>query len=484
MATLHKFTYSDADACFFEAMRVNIPSKENARADGHARIDRTQSDKNVVLKINPCMDPNNFKKQKLNGKEKYHSGDQIAAYHKSVTGKAPKMNCSNKQQNKAIGCIITIVEEYIAYKRPELTEEEETILYDYIENKRKMPKELAMKLTRFIWSEQEVKTLTEQFFVPVYKSFLKIAGIREEDVLFAVVHFDESTPHLHIVALPTVEMEYEEDVCNKRSGRLLHKAGEKRITFSMDRFNYHSKEDGKSFFESYHEKLIEELLSRNVPYADKLLNGATDKGNLNINRLSREQRDEGVLLKECVRWWKKQKKKAIDEIEQLYNTVEALEEESVPLQQLFVSVKDGVAKLKKSISEMIERIIDEVTGKMVSGLFDFVQNYALLYHQAKTTKEREDLAFSMKLNLGEMISRAIRGSDYLSLLKEPNSQITILEEAVEKFETNQGCFAKQLSSTKALLNEAYNEAIDAQKTEEGKNISFLDEDEEEEMELG
>ena len=73
---------------------------------------------------------------------------------------------------------------------------------------------------------------------------------------------------------------------------------------------------------------------------------------------------------------------------------------------------------------------------------------------------------------------------YIVKADETKNRITILEDALELYETKQGCFAKQLSSTKALLNEAYNEAIDAQKTEEGKDISFLNEDEEEEMELG
>ena len=470
---MHKYNYADADACFFEAMRVNMPKTENARTDGHARIDKTQTEKNVVLIINPCMDTNNFKKQKLYGKERYHSGDQIAAYHKFVTGKAARMNGKNKQLSKAIGLIITIPEEYLSYKRPELSEEEEVCLCDYIENGKKIPEELAKKLTRLVWSEDEVKTLTEQFFIPVYESFLKIAGIREDDVLFAVIHFDETTPHLHIMALPTIEKEYEEDVCNKRSGWLLHKAGEKQITFSMDRFNYHNKEDGKSFFESFHERLIEELQSRNVPYADRLLNGATDKGNIDINRLSREQRDEGILLKESVRWLKKQKKKEIEEIEHLYTTVVALEEESVPLQQLFVTTKDSVKSLKKDMEEIAEKIQNDVTGEISIRLHDLMNDFVFQYHNAKTAKEREDLVLRVQLNTDEIVYKTVCGSDYSSLIDETKNRITILEDALELYETKQGCHSIQLKATKERLQDIYEEA-----TAEG-NVELLDEDEEE-----
>ena len=62
---------------------------------------------------------------------------------------------------------------------------------------------------------------------------------------------------------------------------------------------------------------------------------------------------------------------------------------------------------------------------------------------------------------------------YIVKADETKNRITILDDALELYETKQGCHTIQLKATKEQLQDIYEEAT----TEE--NVEFLDEDEEE-----
>ena len=62
---------------------------------------------------------------------------------------------------------------------------------------------------------------------------------------------------------------------------------------------------------------------------------------------------------------------------------------------------------------------------------------------------------------------------YIVNADETKNRITILEDALELYETKQGCHSIQLKATKEQLQDIYEEAT----AEE--NVEFLDEDEEE-----
>lgn len=265
------FPYKEAEACYYEVTRIIIgPSSEwSVTKEGNALIDPERTADNYeIVPHHEALNPANI------GKEE--RGKAIAEYHKAVTGRSARMNGQEKQLSKAVGVIITLPRNYLTVDY-DLTEEEYAAIAHKVERGDKKDVESAYyksamnKHQEHKYSEGEKKEI-RKFFDTAFKAWLKVAGIREQDVLYAVVHMDETFPHLHIMALPTYVKENGE------------------ITFSTDKYNNRR----THYYDTFHTDMIREMARYGID-ASGLLNGVTEGRGFRPADFSREQREEGVL---------------------------------------------------------------------------------------------------------------------------------------------------------------------------------------------
>lgn len=264
------FPYKEAEACYYEVTRIiKGPSSEwSVTKEGNALIAPERTAENYeIVPHHEALNPANI------GKER--RGKAIAEYHKAVTGRSARMNGQEKQLSKAVGVIITLPRNYLTVDY-DLTEEEYAAIAHKVERGDKKDVESAYyksamnKHQEHKYSEEEKKEI-RKFFETAFKAWLKVAGIREQDVLYAVVHMDETFPHLHIMALPTYVKENGE------------------ITFSTDKYNNRR----THYYDTFHTDMIREMARYGID-ASGLLNGATEGRGFRPADFSREQREEGV----------------------------------------------------------------------------------------------------------------------------------------------------------------------------------------------
>lgn len=264
------FSYKEAEACYYEVTRIiKGPSSEwSVTKEGNALIAPERTAENYeIVPHHEALNPANI------GKEE--RGKAIAEYHKAVTGRSARMNGQEKQLSKAVGVIITLPRNYLKVDY-DLTEEEYAAIAHKVERDDKKDVESAYyksamnKHQEHKYSEEEKKEI-RKFFETAFKAWLKVAGIREQDALYAVVHMDETFPHLHIMALPTYVKENGE------------------ITFSTDKYNNRR----THYYDTFHTDMIQEMARYGID-ASGLLNGATEGRGFRPADFSREQRKEGV----------------------------------------------------------------------------------------------------------------------------------------------------------------------------------------------
>lgn len=321
---MERFTYAQAESALYEAMRwLGVDGKILAERESRARIDERLTCHNICY-VKECLMPDGKYRTKKYAKE--HRGEAIAAYHNSQTSSQSRAMMSGQRESNAVGVVATLPRDNPWLVRAELTDEE----YEYLRDKmieklhdstshtrdEALEKSIREKLTRIRPTEEEMEQINA-FLLAVMDAWLEVCRIRQEDVLFYALHWDESFPHVHAMALPTVERTYEEDIYSKRAKKdgthtLLHKAGETAITYSVSRFYadaYYGEDEKRHypFMESYHQKVIEclqnnpELSDEIRQTAGKLLNGATKQRAFIPRDYNREQRDESVFLAEANR---------------------------------------------------------------------------------------------------------------------------------------------------------------------------------------
>jgi len=288
-------SYARVEACFYEAMRIVKGALEwTAEKEGNALIDPERTPDNMELiphhqALNPSADGKNCR------------GNGIAKYHKEVTGRSARMNGEESQLSKAVGCIVTLPKDYLDIDYG-LTEKEYLAVAHYIESGAKKEANAIhyqsalenVKNYRYIDEEKEK---IREFFEAFLKAWKKVAGIRDEDMLYAVVHFDESFPHLHVMGLPTVK--------DPETGK---------ITFSTAKYNNRV----THYYDNLHPNIIKEMKELDID-GSGLLNGKTQGRGFRPGDFTREQRAEGVALATQVsilRENKKRKEKEIDTLEE------------------------------------------------------------------------------------------------------------------------------------------------------------------------
>ncbi len=197
MPNLRQYSYGEIMGLFDEAVRT-IPGYDryDPNKEVKALIDYERTKNNYVIEINDCMI--------LRGKQYGKKSQFIEELVSERLGKAPRKDAT------ACSIVFTLPRDYLAEHDFGLTEEESTALQKSFEDNDKMPDdahERALllsarnKLTHLEWSDEEKEKIREYFETAV-PSLCKTCGIKREDVLYAVVHMDESMPHLHFAFLP------------------------------------------------------------------------------------------------------------------------------------------------------------------------------------------------------------------------------------------------------------------------------------------
>ena len=297
------FTYAEAESCYYEEERISTgsTSEYSSGKEGNALIDPSKTHLNVdLIPHHPALNPDDY--------HKHHRGLGIAEYHKQVTGRTARMHGDKKQLSKAVGCIITLPRDYLKLKY-NLTDEEYIAIERYVESgSHKKPKSKAFmsameKISQYSFNENELRLIIE-FLSSAFRQWQKNAGIRDEDILFAKIHFDETWPHIHIMALPTVEKE----VINIETGE-----AETMITYSTSKFNNAQ----THYFDRLHENIIRGMLIEDGIDASGLLNGATKGKGYTPADFNHNQREEGVEIASVNRTMADRRKKLTEDNDEL-----------------------------------------------------------------------------------------------------------------------------------------------------------------------
>ena len=431
-----KMTYAQAESCFYEAYRILIierlrairmlPVSEQQKAidnyyaerkqqktnrwskekDGNSLIDITKTEKNYeIVPHHSCLNPEDaFKKPYRKSKKQKNidleqddtrakRGQGIAAYHKAQVGRSARMTGDPEQQSKCEGCIITLPRNYIS-KEIDLSEEEyEAInktLASYEDNRCEgdvsLSKDLESALEKLdkikdfdLDEEQKIK----KFFTAAFYAFLTVTKTRPEDVLYAIVHMDESFPHLHIMALP---------------GCISRDTG--KFTYSMSKF------DRKNFdMGQFHQQMIAEMWQKYSIDASGLLNGASQQKQFLPADLSKQERAQSVLLtnmqavlenknkelecanqllEESIAANKALQENLSEQIAELKS--ELLHEEEV--RQIVRNNQSTLGKMKKTDTIKVTMTVDEAE-RFQSGAYSFEQSRRNAEEQKKKKQELE-----------------------------------------------------------------------------------------------
>ncbi len=368
------FTYKECDSAFYEAMRINKGSSSGWSADkeGNALIDTNRTDWNVeVVPHHEALNPSNYRK--------HNRGQGLAEYHKQVCGRSARMNGDKKQQSKVVGCVITLPrEEYEKLGiKVDLTDEEWATLTKHIESgskrepKSKEYKQAIAKLKNVDFTPEQ-REYIENYLTAAFRSWQKNAGIKDEDVLFAVLHYDETTPHLHTMAFPSAERKTKD----KNTGKEITKK-----TFSTDRFtNWKT-----GYMNTMHQNVIKLMEEDFKIDGSNLLNGATKKENAKLYspaQLTKEQREESVDLALISREAERRAKEAETKRTAEEEKFEILTEQVSSLEEEKGFVENEIRGL-----EVIKKQDIELGQRLSTAINQSKKNIALYQSQEKQYKE-------------------------------------------------------------------------------------------------
>lgn len=429
---MDKFTYAQVEACLYEAMRTMLKKGEVvAERESKALIDTSLTSKNVTY-VHECLEPIKMepakRKKTKEGATVYYRKDEngelveyvrgqgIADYHnsqvKSKLNKA-RMTGSDKQLSKAMGFIITLPKDYIQGIIPDLSDHE----YEYLVTKLEAEQNhqpfktdevyetsLNMKFCKHEWTEEEMEK-AKKFLLAGKDSVLEEMGIREKDVLFYAIHFDESFPHIHCMALPTCEKTYEEDIYSKKQKKdgtytLLHKKGETDISYGVGKYYAERDKDGEYvFFKNFHENIVKRMRSKGYD-AEGLVNGVTSEKCFDPSTMNQDQRKQSV--RKAIEILALQKK--LKEIEAEKN---ALEADKVAMQEEFDEKQSSMQKQLDKLKEQRDTARTEVQS--------------IKQEKAKAQEELEqakDLLEEKQIELDEQVEKITSLRELIKDLKE------------------------------------------------------------------
>ena len=454
-----KFSYAQVEGCLYEAMRTLLKGgKVQAEREGKALIDTSLTHNNVTY-IHRCLEPIKMEPAKKKNKNgvlvhyrtdengnniEYTRGQGIADYHnsqvKSKLNKA-RMTGTDKELSKAIGFIVTLPKDYLQGIIPDLSDAE----YEYLVSKLEAEQLhqpfktdevyencLDYKFRKHEWTEEEMGK-AKDFLLAAKDSVLDEMGIREQDVLFWSIHFDESFPHIHCMALPTCEKTYEEDIYSKKqkkdgSHTLLHKKGETEVTYSISQYYSERTKDGEyAFFKDFHENIVKRMAKKGYA-AEGLVNGVTSGRCFDPQQMSYSQREQSVRqAMEILALQKKlkeleatqsamqeefdEKKESMQKElnvafmvkKEAENSVKAAEDMVEALQAQEIHLRREISSLSIKVRETISNIKDIAQKAVENALARFVP----LFRKARNRAEEEEVEMKAKASISDTVLRPV-----------------------------------------------------------------------------
>lgn len=401
---MDSFDYATAEACLYEGMRWgNSKGNVEPEREGKACIDPEKTHMNVTY-VKDCLRPKAKYKDKKYAEE--NRGVSIAEYHNSRTSSQSHAIMKGEKLSQAIGLIGTLPRDNPWVKKAELTEEEYDYLLEHmvekpqasrIHNKtdEKMERCIKEKLREVIATPED-RVKINAFLITTMFAWLEECEISREDVLFWAIHWDETYPHIHVMALPTVEKEYKEDVYYKRVKKdgtrtLLHAAGSKGISYSVERFYADPYIDEKNkvhypFMEKYHPNVIERMkgydteslkgmfkssewkkfFEKNLDLEEQikntaggLMNGATKGNGFLPKNFTKDQRMEGVDLANINRALREDNARQNEELNQTTALVEEMQAKQIILSRENASIRESFRELLNTIKAMVKEVVKE-----------------------------------------------------------------------------------------------------------------------------
>lgn len=444
---MDKFSYSSAASCLYEGMRwKNKDGVVEVEREGKACIDASKTGMNVTyvkeeLRPDPRYKDEEFKKK--------NRGQRIADYHNSQVGSYSRAIMNGDKKSQAIGLIATLPKHNPWVRHTKLTEEEFEYMRDHmievsheknVKNKKdeELEKRILEKLSKVEWTK-EAKEEVDRFLLGVKDAWLEECGIREEDVLFWCIHWDESYPHIHVMALPTVEKTYERDVYSKHKNapKLLHQKGEKSISYSLNRFyeGRYLDEAGKArypFMESYHQNVIERM-KRNGKLsmearetAGMLVTGETKGKGFLPKDFDRETRTKHVVAQRKVQCMEErlndQRDEFVEREAEYKKQIEKLEADKSAMQEEFVEKQSSMQQRLDELREQRDTARTEVQS--------------IKQEKAKAQEELEqakDLLEEKEIELDEKIEQV---ASMRELIKDLKAELASLVKEVALFVPN------------------------------------------------
>ena len=286
---------------------------------------------------------------------------------------------------------------------------------------------------------KDVKPNEEELFFKETYNFLKerYGDHKEENIISAYVHKDETTPHMHFAFIP-ITLDKEKNIL---------KVSSKELITRYDIKTFHSDLD----------KHIATALGRQV----SVLNGITRDGNLSIDELQKgEKAQEYVNLTKDIETSKEELKALKDVVEDKNSTIEDLQKEINELK-----------KQKEVDQSIIKAYYDMPTGKKTLGgsIKLKKEEYDNLVEKNKAYlnehKENVDLKASRKFYNDKINSLEYRNGENKQDLKELRQDLKELKKENKDLTT---ALSKKDEKIKVLYGVANKIKIKENLTEQGQ----------------
>lgn len=232
----------------------------------------------------------------------------------------------------------------------------------------------------------------EKFFESAYKGLKKIYNLKDEDIVSAYVHMDETTPHMHFCFIPINHLE-DKDVVS----------WEKLMT--------------KDMFKTQHSKLskiMEEDLGQKV----SILNGETL--GIDVTKMTKENK---ILSMENAQL---QEEKENLETQKIYmeETIDTLKQEKDKIILEGLAKEKEVEKLKENVDELNSQIKEktkEVSGleAQILGFKAIVRSFLDKFHELKPK--------ALKTHLGDIFKQRKMEASLRTCEKEEETIDSYLE---------------------------------------------------------
>ena len=393
MADIKYISFKTAISYWKEAIR-ELPGYQPEVDDGVERkalLNKEKTFLNKVMVAQECMKNSTDNKNQI---------QQMSDYYYARYGKQPKKN------TRIMAFFMAMPRDYITADYG-LTGDEYKALCTELAGKPgvdwKILKKAQEKILSRTYTESELEKIYD-FFEKAVPVICKVLGIRTEDVLYAVVHMDESFAHIHIAAFPAVYIhdleawqEYQgKEVKGRRPKTLLGDTNrviggqEMPVGCSRERFD-------KRFLFRLNKNL--EAGFKELGIEAHIANG---KGQINdVQKTGKEQRRVAAIVRgieeETKRrsgLYEKQKADQDAQISKNEATLKAQEAELAhnkatikELQQEIKGANEELKGLKKAIKKA-----KEFLGGIGKRIDELVNNGINKIWKAKTKKEKDEAA--------------------------------------------------------------------------------------------